>query len=234
MVAEGGQVTLERVGMDTTRMRAPDGTPWPTDRTYDRSTHTHGPPVRSAAIVGDTIVAVGESLEVPLNGFVVGVPAGVRVREGQRVRYEEVRGARGALHAGIAGGPLLLEGGAPTLDMRAENFWGTAPPVTFSQDETGDHNRLPRLAVGQRADGTLVFAAVDGRNFERALGMTLSETAELLRALGCVRATNLDGGSSKRMVVDGRTRDLPTTEIVAGETATAPVRPVYTGLFLYV
>jgi exopolysaccharide biosynthesis protein len=116
--------------------------------------------------------------------------------------------------------------------MQAEDFWGTAPPVTFSQDETGDHNRLPRLAAGLRPDGTLIIAAIDGRNFDRALGLTLADTARLMSELGCVRATNLDGGSSKRMVVLGHTLDLPTTEILA-RPGPAPIRPVYTAVLFH-
>ena len=37
---------------------------------------------------------------------------------------------------------------------------------------------------------------------------------------------NLDGGSSKRMLVEGRIVDLPSTEIVAGESAAVRIRPV--------
>ncbi len=234
-VDERGQVSIGRVGMADVDLRGPDGTSWPTDAIVNRATAADaiGPDVASAAIVGTQIVACGRSLPVPLNGFVVPLPNGAAMPEiGAPVRFAAVRGPTGPLVTGIAGGPMLLDGDAPCPQMRAEDFWGTAPPVTFSQDETGDHNRLPRLAVGQRDDGQLVFAAVDGRNFEHALGMTLAEVGALLRTLGCTRATNLDGGSSKRMVVDGRTRDLPTTEIVAGVAEDAPVRPVYTALLI--
>ncbi len=120
----------------------------------------------------------------------------------------------------------------PVLNMRDEDFWGAAPPVTFSQDETNDQNLLARMAVGLDADGCLVFAAIDGRNFELALGMTLGELAELLIALGCHTAMNLDGGSSKRMVVDGEVVDLPSTEVISHDNAPARIRPVHTAIFL--
>ena len=116
------------------------------------------------------------------------------------------------------------------MDLRTEGFWGTAPPLTFSQDETGDRNTLPRLAAGIDGAGRLVLVAVDGRNFERALGMTLGEVATLLQALGCVVATNLDGGSSKRIVVGGRTLDIASTEVEQGTPGTAKVRPVHTAV----
>ena len=233
-VDDRGQVGIGIVSLADVELRGPDGGHWPTDAIVNRAHAPVGPEVASVAIVGAQIVACGRSLPVPLNGFVVPLPAGATVPAvGDRVGYASITGPTGRpIVTGIAGGPMLLDGDAPCPQMRAEDFWGTAPPVTFSQDETGDQNRLPRLAVGLTADGQVIVAAVDGRNFEHALGMTLAEVASLLRTLGCVRATNLDGGSSKRMVVDGRTRDLPTTEIVAGAPEDAPVRPVYTALLI--
>ena len=129
----------------------------------------------------------------------------------------------------IAGGPMLVREGAVCLDLHAEEFRGTAPPVTFSQDETFDQNLLPRMAVGEGEEG-LTFIAVDGRDFERAPGFTLGMTARFLQELGCHTAMNLDGGSSKRMVVSGRVVDLPSTEIRAGQEGPERVRPVHTAI----
>ena len=66
-------------------------------------------------------------------------------------------------------------------------------------------------------------------------------TAELMRALGCVRAMNLDGGSSKRMVVNGHTVDLSTTEVrgvaaqpdIATRTEGVPKRQVVSALMMW-
>jgi len=133
---------------------------------------------------------------------------------------------------GLSGGPRLL-GGSDILELEAEGFTGSAPPITFSQDETFDQNLLPRLGVGLRPDGSVIVAAIDGRNVDRAVGMTLRQTGALLAALGCTEALNLDGGSSKRMVVDGEVVDLPSTEVVAGATGVARVRPVHTGVLVF-
>ena len=76
-----------------------------------------------------------------------------------------------------------------------------APPITFSQDETFDQNLLPRMAVGLRADGSLVFLAVDGREPNVAPGLRLQDCASILKHLDCRQAMNLDGGSSKRMFI---------------------------------
>lgn len=230
VVGEGGAVAIAPIGMRDVQLCDGDRTRRPA-WVVNRAHGLHGPSEDGAAIVGDRVVATGSRVAVPLNGCVI-PRAGLEV--GDRVKVAAIHGPVGRVREGIAGGPMLLRDGVPTLDLRAEDFWGTAPPVTFSQDETGDRNLLPRLAAGIRGDGELVLAAIDGRNFERALGMTLHDVANLLAALGCHTATNLDGGSSKRMIVGGVTRDLPTTEIVdSAPSETAPVRPVYTALLVH-
>ncbi|MEZ4241491.1 MAG: phosphodiester glycosidase family protein, partial [Myxococcota bacterium] len=172
----------------------------------------------AAAVAGGRVVAVGtEPLPIPLNGVVLEVPSPPPLGPVQI----EVPGLR----AGIGGGPRLLGEGARHL--ASEDFAGSAPPVTFSRDETFDTNRLPRLGAGVDPEGTLWVLAVDGRDLERAPGLTLEGTARVLEALGCVRAVNLDGGSSKRMVVAGRVVDLPSTDVAGGgPRGEAPVRPV--------
>jgi len=185
-----------------------------------------GPDTDSIAVVDGEVVAAGRSLGVPLRGCVI--PTTGAWSSGDA--YPWPLPAANAM----AGGPLLLRDGVPTLDLRAEDFWGTAPPRTFSQDETGDTNLLPRLGVGRRPDGTLVFAACDGRDLDRALGWTLRGLGRLLATLGCTDALNLDGGSSKRMVVEGRVVDLPSTEVRGGDRpAEASVRPVQTAWLMF-
>ncbi|MCX4241928.1 phosphodiester glycosidase family protein [Paraliomyxa miuraensis] len=234
LVDDRGAVSIARVGPGDCELQLPSGRRLRPAAAINRAHGRQGPRARSIAVVGDAIVAVGESLPVPLNGLVVPLPDDEPSPSvGERVRYPAVHGPTGPVHMGIAGGPLLVSEGRPTLDMRREDFWGTAPPVTFSQDETGDRNLLPRLAAGLTGEGMLVLAAIDGRNFERALGMTLHDVGRLLVALGCHTATNLDGGSSKRMVVGGRAQDLTSTEIVSEGVATVSIRPVHTGVLVF-
>ncbi|MCB9741411.1 MAG: phosphodiester glycosidase family protein [Alphaproteobacteria bacterium] len=197
---------------------------------FNRAFGLRAPPSpRAAAVVGAEVLTVGAgALTIPLNGFVLtGVPEALR--PGTRLRYA----LPGAPTAAMAGGPMLLQPGGPVRELAAEDFADTAPPITFSRDETYDQNLLPRMAAGLQPDGALVLAAVDGRNFERAPGLTLAGLSTLMATLGCERAMNLDGGSSKRMVVEGRVVDLPSTEVVSGGGGAARVRPVRTGLLLY-
>jgi hypothetical protein len=195
--------------------------------------HAH----RSFVVVGREVAEVGVGLRsVPLAGWLVVLPEkwkGRLPKAGEEVSYRLPTVEQEQVMSAMSGGPMLLENGHCLLDLVREDFYGEAPPVTFSQDETFDQNLLPRMAVGQTSSDELIFAAVDGRHFERAPGLTLRQTADLLRALGCVRAMNLDGGSSKRMVVDGEMVDLSTTEVVVGTQKRARVRPVHSAILLF-
>ena len=180
-------------------------------------------------IVGKQVIQVLKVglVKVPLAGFVLSfpvtlLPAGVEFEGGditiEVVDYSLPEPFRKVENA-IAGGPCFFSESRDTMDLQSEDFNKSAPPVTFSQDETFDRNLLPRMGVGLTAENELICVAVDGRNLERALGLTLRGTSDLLRSLGCVTAMNLDGGSSKRMVVlqdEGhKVVCLSTTEIKA-------------------
>lgn len=193
----------------------------PAPGVWTRARGAVGPATPSRAVVGGRVVDEGTSLPIPLNGAVVEGTGPLELRP------PALRGAPAV--EGIAGGPILLERGRAVARMRQEDFWGTAPPVTFSQDETGGRNLLPRHGVGRDRAGRLLFAAVDGRDFQRSLGVTLAGLGELLSGLGAEVALNLDGGSSKRMVIEGRTVDRSSTEVRAG-SGPQPLRPVHTAI----
>ena len=59
----------------------------------------------------------------------------------------------------------------------------------------------PRTAVGQKADGTLVFYTIDGRRPGPSLGATMTQVAQRLIELGCETALGLDGGGSTTLTV---------------------------------
>ena len=59
----------------------------------------------------------------------------------------------------------------------------------------------PRTAVGQRADGSLVFYTIDGRKSGHSIGATMSQVAARLIELGCVTALCLDGGGSTTLSI---------------------------------
>lgn len=193
------------------------------------------------AILGRRILAAGPGpLAIPKAGFVLTLP-----KAEVDVGREELGALVGralsffppaslAMRSAVAAGPLLLDGGQPVIDLEAEDFVPAVPPYTFSADETLGQNLLPRMFAGLDSSGALILAAVDGRNFKRAIGMSLSQGAALMQALGCHRAINLDGGDSKRLAVEGRVVDLPGCELEwdPGEDTNidAPIRPVHSAL----
>lgn len=189
------------------------------------------------AIAGNRVWRRSEmgGLAIPLNGYVISAPKDQSTgwEEGEAVDMELPQEADNPVMTGMAGGPRLLVDGHPAVQVNGEDFTGTAPPRTFSGDETGDCNLLPRMGVGITAAGRVVFAAVDGRRFDSALGLTLRGLAELMQALGCENAMNLDGGSSKRMVVGEAVVDRPTTEVAGSGEERHSVRPVRSALLIF-
>ena len=63
--------------------------------------------------------------------------------------------------------------------------------------------------MGQRADGTILLVAVDGRQPGYSAGMTNFELAQLLARLGAVTASSLDTGGSTTMAFDGGLLNRP-------------------------
>ncbi len=57
----------------------------------------------------------------------------------------------------------------------------------------------PRTAIGQRADGAVIFVCIDGRQVG-SLGGTYSDVINIMVEYGAVNACNLDGGSSTVML----------------------------------
>ena len=63
--------------------------------------------------------------------------------------------------------------------------------------------RNPRTIAGVTRDGRLLLVAVDGRAPGYSAGLSFSEEAAVMRALGATDATNLDGGGSTTMTIRG-------------------------------
>ena len=74
--------------------------------------------------------------------------------------------------------------------------------VAVSSPNEGDpNNPNPRTLVGLSHDARfLYFVTIDGRVTGYSLGTTNAQSADLMIAVGCDRALNLDGGGSTEMV----------------------------------
>lgn len=110
----------------------------------------------------------------------------------------------------VGGGPRILLNGQYYAD----------PPIVFDGvTDTEDFElsyktkyydtRQPRTLAGISADGArLILAVVDGRAPQRA-GMTLRESADLLKAFGAHQGLQFDGGGSSCMVLRGEVLNVP-------------------------
>jgi len=77
-------------------------------------------------------------------------------------------------------GPFLIVNGKASF-VKGDGGWGIAP----------------RSAIGQRADGIVLFAVINGRNYKSGiLGIDMVGLTELMQNYGAVNAANLDGGTS--------------------------------------
>lgn len=72
----------------------------------------------------------------------------------------------------------------------------------------GNSGLNPRTAIGQRADGAVIFVCIDGRQAS-SLGGTYKDLIDIMVEYGAVNACNLDGGSSTVMLY----RDPETSEV---------------------
>lgn len=83
-----------------------------------------------------------------------------------------------------------------------DNVIGFPFDILHDGNIAGDSNRHPRTVIGQKDDGTVVLAVVDGRQGASDMyGATGSELAAMMAFHGCVDVWNLDGGGSSTLLV---------------------------------
>nr|WP_249716274.1 phosphodiester glycosidase family protein [Paenibacillus sp. J31TS4] len=70
----------------------------------------------------------------------------------------------------------------------------------------------PRTCMAQTADGTILFAIIDGRQPGHSIGATLYDVQQLFLERGAILAANLDGGSSTVLVKEGTIVNKPASE----------------------
>ena len=90
-------------------------------------------------------------------------------------------------------GPYLIVNGKPSF-IKGNGGWGTAP----------------RSAIGQRQDGIVLFLVMDGRDYSHGVdGVGMVELTEILAKYGAYNASNLDGGTSSGLVINGELISKP-------------------------
>ncbi|MFC4102811.1 phosphodiester glycosidase family protein [Paenibacillus xanthanilyticus] len=95
--------------------------------------------------------------------------------------------------------PRLIVNGKELI-KNAKDGWGIAP----------------RTAMGQRADGAIIFVVIDGRQPGHSIGANLYDVQSIMLEHGAVIAANLDGGSSTVLVKDDKVLNRPSTKSEEG------------------
>ncbi len=122
-----------------------------------------------------------------------GEPTGLVIMQG-----ETVKATNGYPFFGITkdGTPVIRPGNGRTDDLQ-EAIAGYCMLVENGKCVAGKTGKLaPRTAVGIRDDGTVVVCVNDGRQDPYSYGFDNHEMANVMYALGCNTALNLDGGAS--------------------------------------
>ena len=154
------------------------------------------------------------SLAIPENGFVVSGPKSklepffnAQMKDEKQVFLASLRGSRkveleikndkgweDVKHI-VSGGPFLVKNGDVYVDVKEQKLLSI----------TG---RNPRTAIGYTKDNEFIMITIDGREHS-SVGMTLTETARLMKDFGCIWAMNLDGGGSSVMYIKGSIVNSP-------------------------
>lgn len=116
--------------------------------------------------------------------------------------------AKQAMAAGIRDaiqyGPYLIVNGKASF-VKGNGGWGYAP----------------RSAIGQRADGIVLLLVIDGRQKESA-GADMGDLVDIFQRYGAVNASNLDGGTSSSMTLNGEIITNPRNGNFAAKTRIVP------------
>lgn len=117
--------------------------------------------------------AVAPEVKARLSGLSVGQTVTIKAEE----LTGDARWTTAAYGTGCLGGTLIRNG----------------------QPDFVDESAAPRSAVGIKADGTVIFYTIDGRQPGHSYGVRKETLANRLLELGCVDAVNLDGGGSTQL-----------------------------------
>jgi hypothetical protein len=185
------------------------------------------PPAAPRQDLLGTITAIGPSrrVDVPAGGAVI-VARGTAARPFAALPVGTQLTVRipmpndwSAVTDAVSSGPTLVRNGKPIF-----NAGEALTPVQL-------HGRDPRTAIGQRADGTIVMLAVDGRRPGWSVGITNWDLARTLVHYGCVTGFALDSGGSTTVAFEGTVLNRPSDSY--GERPVGEALVIaYTGVYV--
>ncbi|MFC5647623.1 phosphodiester glycosidase family protein [Paenibacillus solisilvae] len=154
------------------------------------------------------------------NGF---QPIGIVMSQG-KIYYNDLGGKKSTQVVGIDKEGKLVAG---RYTLKEIEDMGVQEAVTFQpriivngkgliKNAADGWGIAPRTAMGQRADGAILFVVIDGRQPAHSIGANLYDVQQIMLEHGAVIAANLDGGSSTVLVKDGEVLNRPSTKSKEG------------------
>lgn len=129
------------------------------------------------------------------------------------------------LHAGSMTGKQAVDHGIRDAVSYSPILIADGKPVL--NETVSDNYRMPRTAIGQTADGTVLLLVIEGRQTD-SLGATYQEIIDIMLENGAVTAANLTGGGCSHMICNNEMvtasstmngpRKLPNCWLVAPES----------------
>ncbi len=225
-ITKDGEIRVGRIPVFT-KLTASDGSTW---YAYEINTNTAGEAVIFTPAYGQSVtakhdgsvitvaggvitgyqpIAAGSAAPIPQNGYVVFMDTAFTSAEyfrtpavGSTMTMEyTIHETAGADHFSLDG-LVSVVSGAPRLVQDGAIVTTLEPGFTEARFTTSS---APRTAAGVNADGELVLASVPSA--------TIQQMRELMLALGCVDAFNMDGGASCAMYYDGQVLAAPGREL---------------------
>lgn len=163
-----------------------------------------------AAVVNNHRVVA--AINCDMYNTATGEPWGVMVKDGREIHGYNVAG-RSWKFFGLKKDGTPIYGDQAVYNANKDEIQQAAGVhsilvnngVVVNSDKSAIY--APRVAVGIKENGNVFFLLVDGRQSPYSKGLTLEQTAQLMKARGAVWAGNLDGGGSATLVT--RTPENP-------------------------
>ena len=161
-------------------------------------------------------VADGYNVVAAVNGdfFAISstyMPTGLSIKDGTVLRENN---SFRPFSAYTIDGEYKIFSGTEKVDLTTLSMATGGSHVLLRNGQPDDVNQAgdlsttshPRTLSGVRADKTMLFVVIDGRQKNHSNGATLLQCAQLMQSMGAVDAINHDGGgSSSRVLRNGDT-----------------------------
>jgi exopolysaccharide biosynthesis protein len=177
-----------------------------------------GEPISALAQRYNAIASINASGFVDLNGLGNGgSPIGIIIQDGKIINTPGDNDKKDFI-SGITKDGVLITGvysANELINMNIIYAAGFKPQLIVNgkkmiTDGDGGWGIAPRTAIGQKADGSIIFLVIDGRQ-THSIGATLKEVQDILYDRGVINAMCMDGGASSLLYFNNEIVTIPAT-----------------------